>query len=44
MITYKYTGKATTLNLTFKPLVGATQTKSITLKSNGYVEADWLMP
>jgi hypothetical protein len=44
MIPYKYTGKAATFNLTFTPPVGAVQTKSASLKSNGFVEVDWLTP
>jgi len=44
MCTYKYTGKATTLYITITPPGGKAQTKSITIKSNGFVQVDFICP
>ena len=44
MCTYKWTGKAVTLYLTITPSGYAAQTKSVTLKSNGYSEVDFTCP
>jgi hypothetical protein len=46
LINYKATGKATTYSLTLTPPkgAGAAQTQTISLKANGYVEADFTTP
>jgi hypothetical protein len=44
MINYKWTGKAATFNVTLTPPNGTPQTQTITLKSNGYIEADFTVP
>ncbi len=44
MLPYKWTGKATTLYVTLTPPGGKAQTQKITLKANGYVEADFTTP
>jgi hypothetical protein len=46
LLNYKATGKSTSYYVTLTPPSGAgsPQTKSITLKSNGYVEVDYLTP
>jgi len=46
MINYKWTGKAATFYVTMTPPVGLgkAQTKTITLKSNGFIEADFTTP
>jgi hypothetical protein len=41
MLSYKYTGKATTLYVTLTPPGGKAQTQTITLKANGYVQVDF---
>src|SRR6185436_15979451 len=41
MLTYKYTGKPTTLYITLAPVGKPAQTKSISIKSNGFVEANF---
>jgi hypothetical protein len=44
VIGYKYTGKAASFYLTLTPLGGTSQTRTISLKSNGYTEADFVVP
>ncbi|HXJ55084.1 MAG TPA: hypothetical protein VNU68_00320, partial [Verrucomicrobiae bacterium] len=44
MLNYKYTGKATTLYVTLKPVSKPAQTQSITLKANGFVEVNFDVP
>ncbi len=44
LLTYKYTGKATTLYITLKPVGKPAQTKSITMKANGFVEVNFDVP
>jgi hypothetical protein len=45
MVTYKWTGKATTLYVTLTPAGGGTPiTQTVTLKSNGYAESDFTVP
>ena len=46
LLNYKATGKSTSYYITLTPPKGAgsPQTKSITLKANGYVEANYLTP
>jgi hypothetical protein len=45
MISYKYTGKATTFYVTLTPAGGGTaQTNTITLKANGYMQSDFIVP
>jgi hypothetical protein len=44
MLTYKYTGKATTLNVILTPPGKAKQTQTIIIKSNAFVEADYTVP
>jgi len=44
MCTYKWTGKAVTLYVTTTPSGYKAQTKSVTLKSNGYAEVDFTCP
>jgi hypothetical protein len=41
---YKWTGKAATLSLTLTPPGGTPITKNVTLKSNGYAQADFDVP
>jgi hypothetical protein len=45
MINYKWTGKAATFTVTLTPPNNGTpQTQTITLKSNGFIEADFTVP
>ena len=44
VLAYKYTGKATTFYVTLTPPGGKAQTKTITLKANGYVETNFDVP
>jgi hypothetical protein len=46
MINYKWTGKAATFNITMTPPtgLGKAQTQTITLKANGFIEADFKTP
>ncbi len=44
MIPYKWTGKATTLDVLMSPPGGTPQTQAITLKANGYFESDFTIP
>jgi uncharacterized repeat protein (TIGR01451 family) len=45
MVVYKWTGKATTLYVTLTPAGGGTPiTQTVTLKSNGYSENDFVLP
>jgi hypothetical protein len=45
MVTYKWTGKATTLYVTLTPAGGGTPiTQTVTLKSNGYAQSDFTVP
>ncbi len=44
MCTYKWAGKAVTLYVTITPSGYKAQTKSVTLKSNGYAEVDFTCP
>jgi len=44
ILSYKYTGKATTFYVTVTPPGKPAQTQTITLKANGYVEADFTTP
>jgi len=44
MLPYKWTGKAATLYVTLSPPGKAAQTKTITLKANGYVQVDFSVP
>ena len=43
-MTYKWSGKAVTVYVTIKPNGYTAQTKSVTLKSNGYAEVDFTCP
>jgi hypothetical protein len=44
ILSYKYTGKATTFYVTVTPPGGKPLTQTVTLKANGYVEADFTAP
>jgi hypothetical protein len=44
MLSYKYTGKAATLIVTVQPVGKPAQSKSITLKANGFVEVNFDVP
>jgi hypothetical protein len=44
MLPYKWTGKAATLYVTLKPSGKPAQTKSITIKANGFVEVNFDVP
>jgi hypothetical protein len=44
MINYKWTGKAATFYVTLTPQGGKAQTQTITLKANGFIEADFVTP
>jgi hypothetical protein len=44
MINYKWTGKAATFTVTLTPPGGTAQTKTITLKANGFIEVDFIVP
>ena len=44
MINYKWTGKAGTVYVTLTPPGGKAQTQSVTLKANGFIEADFIVP
>jgi len=44
IVNYKSTGKAATFYITLTPPGGAPQTQTITLKANGYLEADFVAP
>jgi len=43
-INYKWTGKAATFYVTLTPPGGTAQTQTITLKANGFIEADFTAP
>jgi hypothetical protein len=46
MLPYKWTGKAATLTVTMTPPPGggSAQTKTITLKANGFIQVDFIVP
>jgi hypothetical protein len=44
MINYKMTGKAATFTVTLTPPGGQGQTKTVTLKANGFIQSDFICP